>query len=132
MSEPFTALRVLLVTPDPALRSLLRKVLEPATFAEATEADAALHELRTGSWDVVLLDLRLPHTNGLVTLRWLKQVRPEVPVVVVTGLSPNPYAGAAERAGASGFIPREQARERVGGFVSALMAKRARKVVQGW
>jgi DNA-binding NarL/FixJ family response regulator len=132
MSEPFTTLRVLLVAPDPALRGLLRACLTdalgPATaFAEATEADPALQELRTGRWDVVLLDLRLPYTNGLVALRWLKQVRPEVPVVVVTGLPATPYAGAAERVGAAGFVSREQARERVAGLVRALMAKRVRR-----
>jgi two-component system, NarL family, invasion response regulator UvrY len=132
MSDSFTAMRILLVSPDQALRGLLREALGPATFAEAEEADPALQALRTGSWDVVLLDLRLPHTNGLVTLRWLRQVRPEVPVVVVTGLPANPYAGAAERAGAAGFVTREQARERVGGLVRALMAKRTRMGVERW
>ena len=132
MRELFTAMRVLLVTPDPTLRHLLREVLGPATYAEATEADPALQELRTGNWDLVLLDLRLPHTNGLVTLRWLKQVRPEVPVVVVTGLPAIPYEGAAVRAGAAGFIAKEQARERLAAVVRALMTRRTRTGVHGW
>jgi DNA-binding NarL/FixJ family response regulator len=67
-----------------------------------------------------------------VTLRWLKLVRPEVPVVVVTGLPANPYAGAAERAGAAGFVAKDQARERVGALVRALVAKRARMGMPGW
>ena len=132
MSDPITALRVLLVTPDPTLRDLLRDVLGPATFAEAAEADPALQELRSGRWDVVLLDLRLPRTNGLVALKWLRQVRPEVPVVVVTSLPATPYAGAAERAGAAGFVAREQARERVGAVVRAVMARRTREGVPRW
>jgi DNA-binding NarL/FixJ family response regulator len=129
MGQPFVTLRVLLVAADAGLRALLRDCLGDAlgrtAFTEATEADEALQELRAGRWDLVLLDLRLPHTNGLVTLKWLKQVRPEVPVVVVTGLPANPYAGAAERAGAAGFVTRDQARERVAGLVRALMARRA-------
>ncbi len=128
--------RFLLVAQDPVLRGLLRDCLSdalgPAAFAEVNEADAALQELRSGSWDLVLLDLRLPYTNGLVALRWLKRVRPEVPVVIVTGLPANAYAGPALRAGAAGFIPREQARERVGGVARAVMAKCTRTGVQGW
>src|SRR5512143_1667037 len=124
MSERL-AKRVLVVAPDPALRCLLREcvttALGPAIFVDAGEADQALQALRSDCWDVVLLDLRLPQTNGLVTLRWLKKVRPEVPVVVVTGLPADPYAGAAELAGAAGFVPQEQARERVGALVGALM-----------
>jgi DNA-binding NarL/FixJ family response regulator len=136
-----TTMRVLLVASDAALRGILRDSLKdalgPITCAEATEADQALQALRDSDWDLVLLDLRLPHTNGLVTLRWLKRVRPDVPVVVVTGLPAEPYAGAAVRAGASGFISasgftsKERARERVGGMVRALMVERARMGVQG-
>ena len=122
--------RVLLVADDPSIRDLLRECvshdLGPVLFAEATEADQALQAMRAAAWDVVLLDLRLPHTNGLVTLRWLKHVRPEVPVVVVTTLPAEPYAGAAARAGAAGFVTREQAPQRVGGMVRALLAARPR------
>jgi DNA-binding NarL/FixJ family response regulator len=136
-----TLMRVLLVAPDADLRDLLRDCLTvalgQATFAEATEADEALQKLRTGTWDLVVLDLRLPRTNGLVALGWLKRLRPGVPVVVVTDLPAEPFAGASTRAGASGFISssgsvgRERARERVGGMVRALMAERARQGVQG-
>jgi DNA-binding NarL/FixJ family response regulator len=135
------SLRVLLVASDAALRDLvregLREALGSACFVEAAEADEALQELRNAQWDVVLLDLRLPHTNGIVTLRWLKQVRPGVPVVVVTRLPAEPYASAAARAGASAFISasgltsQERTRERVGGTVRALMVERARMGVQG-
>jgi DNA-binding NarL/FixJ family response regulator len=136
-----TSLQVLLVASDAALRDTVREslteALGPAAFVEVSEADQALQELRTGHWDLVLLDLHLPRTNGLVTLRWLKQVRPDVPVVVVTRLPAEPYASAAVRAGASafisasGFTSKERARERVGGTIRALMVERARMGVQG-
>ena len=54
--------------------------------------------------DVVLLDLSMPHVNGLEVLRQLKRLEPAIDVVVVTMYSDEAVAQEALKSGASGFV----------------------------
>src|SRR5215510_2061262 len=54
--------------------------------------------------DVVLLDLSMPHVNGLDVLRQLRRFEPAIKVVVVTMYSDEAVAEEALRSGAAGFV----------------------------
>lgn len=62
------------------------------------------------NWDVVILDLSLGGRNGLDALKELKQLRPRLPVLILTMHSEEQYARRAFRAGASGFITKDSPR----------------------
>lgn len=57
--------------------------------------------------DVVLLDLSLPHRNGIDLLPELRALFPETRVLVVTMHADHVLAGLATRLGASGFVPKD-------------------------
>jgi len=78
--------RCLLVDDDPDIRVLVTEFLQRFGFeAEAVGDGAALRRrLLAGGIDLLLLDLMLPDQNGLDLCRWLKQTRPELPVIMLT------------------------------------------------
>lgn len=67
--------------------------------------------------DLLLLDLRMPGMNGLTGLKLLRDMRPDVPVVVLSGESDPDIIRATLQAGSAGFIPKTT---RIAALVSAL------------
>lgn len=88
-----TAPRIVVVDDDPVLRAILRGYLEEAGYrvAEAADGDALLDALPLLDPTLVLLDVKLPGTNGFDLLRSIR-ARSEVPIIMVTSC-----AGAGER-----------------------------------
>jgi signal transduction histidine kinase/ActR/RegA family two-component response regulator len=81
--------RVLVVDDEPALRDTVAQVL--ATLGHQVETAAtgaeAIHALGHGSYDVVLLDLRLPDVDGAGVWQWIRTHRPRLAgrVIFMTG-----------------------------------------------
>lgn len=90
MMSGTTPLRVLLVEDSADDRVLvsayLRKgVEEPCEIVEAERLSAALQALETVPVDICLLDMELPDSFGLATLRAVHALRPSLPIVVISG-----------------------------------------------
>ena len=77
--------RVLFVEDEPALRISYERFFRPRyAMAFASSGAEALARLADESPDVVVLDMRLPDTDGVDLLRRIREVRPEVPVIITT------------------------------------------------
>src|SRR5262245_46156879 len=102
--------RVLLADDQTLVRAGFRVLLERApdieVVAEAADGDEAIALARAHRPDVVLMDVRMPGTDGLTaTRRILGDDRlPGVRVIVLTTFQLDEYVYAALRAGASGFL----------------------------
>lgn len=101
--------RVLQIEDDKQYAYLVREHLHltrPNTFAvERTDRLAdGLDQLGRGAFDLVLLDLDLPDSKGLDSLRGLVAVFPGVPVVVLTGHDDEDNAIEALREGAQDYL----------------------------
>ena len=91
-----TSARVIVCDDEPDIRETVAEYLETHGFA-VTQASggAALRELVKGAdFDVVVLDLRMPHVDGLALLELIRSRQPDLPVIVVTGY---PSAASAKR-----------------------------------
>jgi len=77
---------------------------ETATFGEARSGAEALALVRTQSWDIAVLDISLGGRSGLEVLAELKQLRPRMPVLILSMHAEEQYAVRAFKAGASGYI----------------------------
>ena len=107
MTAP-SPIRVLLVDDQPMLRLGFRMVLdaqddltvvgEAGDGQQAIEAATALHP------DVVLMDVRMPHVNGIVATEHITRDMPAVKVLVLTTFDLDEYVMDSLRAGASGFL----------------------------
>ncbi|MGW2866088.1 response regulator [Streptomyces sp. NPDC001205] len=101
-------IRVLLVDDEPLLRMAFTMVLdaqadmEPVGEAgDGAEAARLAHQLRP---DVVLMDVRMPGTDGIEATRRIVAESPESKVLILTTFDLDEYAFAGLRAGASGFL----------------------------
>ncbi|HVK59627.1 MAG TPA: sigma-54 dependent transcriptional regulator [Candidatus Kapabacteria bacterium] len=97
--------RLLIVDDESAIRVLVRTLLEKEGYEASEAADAAaLREMFAGPQpDVILLDLKLPDSDGLDLLPIIKKQWPNSEVVVLTGHATIDAAVAATKAGAYDF-----------------------------
>jgi two-component system KDP operon response regulator KdpE len=81
-----TVLRILLVDDESAIRRALRPPLAELGFqvVEASRGEEALQMLRSGAFDVVLLDVNMPGIGGIETLRRMRALAPRLPILMLT------------------------------------------------
>jgi len=100
------ALRVLVTDDDPiqlrAAARLLRSLGHSGALAN--NGQKALDLLNTQSFDLVLLDLRMPVLDGLETLARLRPRHPRLPVVLVSGDNLGPNWSFYSAAGADAYL----------------------------
>jgi two-component system invasion response regulator UvrY len=77
---------------------------ESATFGEARSGAEALALVNKQHWDIAILDISLGGRSGLEVLSELKQLRPRMPVLILSMHAEEQYAVRAFKAGASGYI----------------------------
>lgn len=102
-------MKTLLVEDNPADARLIREMLRDspaATFElqQETRLGAAQDRLRQETFDVVLLDLGLPDSQGMETLTVLQKTRSGLPIVILTGLDDERFAFEMVRAGAQDYL----------------------------
>ncbi len=105
--------KVFLVDDHPLVREHLTALIarEPdlAVCGEAEEAPTALQRVREQAPDLVILDISLKRSNGLELIKSLKDLRPSLPVLVLSMHDEMLYAERSLRAGAMGYITKEEA-----------------------
>jgi DNA-binding NarL/FixJ family response regulator len=103
-----TPVRVLLVDDDDLMRAGLRSVLSSDetidVVGEAGDGRDAVECVRRLGPDVVLMDVRMPHLDGIAATREVLAARPDAKVVILTTFEEDEYIFGALRAGASGFL----------------------------
>ena len=92
------------------VKRLVDEQLGAAVFGEASTAQEALQLVREAHWDVVVLDISLGERNGLDVLKELQQLRPRLPVLILSMHAEEQYARRAFRAGAAGYITKDSSR----------------------
>lgn len=107
-------IKILIVDDHEVVREGVKKIFErqpgAAAFGEAGTAQEALTLAREEEWDVAVLDLSLGGRNGLEVLKELKQIRPRLPVLILSMHSEEQYARRAFRAGAAGYVTKGSSR----------------------
>jgi DNA-binding NarL/FixJ family response regulator len=102
------AIRVLIIDDHDGVRTRVRDALLAAfpdvTVEQADSGAAAVARVGAAEPALVILDLQLPGENGFQVLRALRQGRPDLPIVVLSALPAVPYAAAAARCGAVGYV----------------------------
>ncbi|HXG93713.1 MAG TPA: response regulator transcription factor [Blastocatellia bacterium] len=116
------------------LKQILAQSVDLSVTGEAANGGELLEKVRTGDWDVVLLDLNMPGRDGLDTLKQLKCERPKLPVLVLSMYPEEQYAVRILKAGASGYLNKRSAPEQLieairrvssgGKYISAAMAEK--------
>jgi DNA-binding NtrC family response regulator len=87
------------------LRSCQRILAGDAYFVDvAADSREGLRRADEGSYDLILLDIKMPHLDGIEVLRDVKERHPDVEVIMVTGLSEVQTAVRAMKLGAFDYL----------------------------
>ena len=130
-------IRVLVADDHAIVRRGLKLIMEEEfhsiVFGEASNGQQALDLVWKQDWDIVVLDITMPGRGGLDILKELKQLRPKLPVLVLSMHSEDQFAVRVLKSGASGYMTKENVPEELvkaikkvlagGKYVSASLAE---------
>ncbi|MFF4772827.1 response regulator [Microtetraspora fusca] len=110
-------IRVLVADDQALVRAGVRMMLEAAgdteICGEAADGAQAVHLAERLLPDVILMDLRMPRVDGLEATRRILAARPSARIVVLTTFAEDDNVYGALRAGALGFLVKDDAPERI-------------------
>src|SRR6202050_2202698 len=140
-NTPATKKRILVVDDNPIVRQglalLINREPDLVVCGEAEEALAAMHVLASARPDVLIVDISLNGPDGLDLLKNIRPTHATLPVLILSMHDESIYAERALRAGANGYIMKQEATEKVlvavrrilagGGYVSDRIADKMLK-----
>ena len=122
-----SVIRVVLADDHPIVRDGLRKLLtledDIEVVGEASDGREVVHVVQETQPDVVILDLRMPHMDGLAALQALQQIDKKAKIIVLTASEDKNEFVQAMKLGCSGIVLKQTAPE--------LIVKSIRKVFAG-
>lgn len=105
------------------LKQILADISDMRVTGEAASGDEAFKMIRSGLWNLILLDISMPGKNVLELIKLAKQQDPYLPILILSMYPEDQYAIRMLRAGADGYLTKESAPEQL---VDAI-----RKLAQG-
>jgi two-component system invasion response regulator UvrY len=106
------------------LIQILNKEYPFAQIVEVSSAEELVQEVIRSEWDVVISDLDMPGRGGMDALQQIKQLKPKLPVLILSFHSEEHYATRVLKAGASGYLKKDLAPDEL---VTAINRVRAGK-----
>lgn len=120
-------LRILIADDHTVVRKGLRQILSDhfgeAIIEEVSDAEALINKVINEKWDVVISDINMPGRSGLDALKQIRNVYPQLPVLILSIHPEEHYAIRVLKSGASGYLSKDSASEEL---VNAVQ-----KVLQG-
>lgn len=89
------------------LKQILADTKDIIVAGEAADGEEALARIREEDYDVVVMDISMPGKSGLEVLKELKEIRPGLPVLMLSMYPEDVYAVRSFRNGASGYLSKE-------------------------
>ncbi|MGE8342011.1 MAG: sigma-54-dependent transcriptional regulator [Flavobacterium sp.] len=100
--------KILIVEDEAAIRRVLVKILSEENDAyqvdEAENGVAGLEKIKNNDYDLVLCDIKMPKMDGVEVLEEVKKIKPEIPMVMISGHGDMETAIQTMRLGAFDYI----------------------------
>ncbi len=100
--------KILIIEDEPAIRRVLTKILsEESTTYQVEEAEDGLQgfeKIKNNDYDLVLCDIKMPKMDGVELLEAVKKIKPEIPMVMISGHGDMETAIQTMRLGAFDYI----------------------------
>lgn len=100
-------MKILLIEDEPSVSSFIKRGLEENgyTVQQAFDGDTGLRLARQGSFELIILDLILPHRNGLEICKTLREEgHKDIPILMLTALSTTADVVEGLEAGADDYL----------------------------
>ena len=106
-------IKIIIADDHPIVRAGMKQIIaeDPDLHVtdEAADGRQLLHKIRAENFDVVILDITMPHIDGLDVLKQLKVEKPKMPVIILSIHPESQYALRVLKAGASGYVTKTSA-----------------------
>jgi DNA-binding NarL/FixJ family response regulator len=126
MSQP-SKIRIFLVDDHPLVREWLTNLIHQqpdlTVCGETESAPTALLAVATAKPDLVIADINLKNSSGIELIKDLKELHPDVPVLVLSMHDESLYAERVFRAGAHGYVNKRETAQK--------MVEAIRRVLEG-
>jgi len=98
--------KVLLVDDESSIRRTLKDILsfEKYEVVEAVDGLDGIEKVKQQSFDVILLDIKMPRMDGIEAFEKIKALAPETPVIMISGHANIDTAVDAVKRGAFDFV----------------------------
>jgi DNA-binding NarL/FixJ family response regulator len=118
--------QILVVDDHPIVRHGLRQIIDQeqdlAVCGEAEDASTALEKLESSSPDMAVVDLSLGESDGLVLIKEIQKRYSWMPILVVSMHDETLYAERVLRAGALGYVNKQEATEKMIPAIRSVLA----------
>jgi len=129
-------MKILVVDDEPVVTRSAERVLnnEGHAVESAHDGAEAMSRIEQNDYDLVLTDLRMPEMDGITLIRWIRQYRPSMGIVVITGYPSQETIQEAIELGIIDYVPKpftpevlkdvtRRAAEWIGGKTAGIKAK---------
>lgn len=101
-------MNILIVENEEVIIDAAKKILNPEGFLvdDASDAEMAFNKIDQNEYQLILSDLMLPQVSGLELIEKVKQKKPDLPIIIITGYAMLENAVKSFNVGAFDFIPK--------------------------
>jgi len=98
--------KIMIVDDEESIRLMLRRVLSSSQYEvhEAANGIEALNSIKKEEYSAILLDLRMPHMNGLQVIEKMKEMDIKTPIIMMSAYGTVPEAVEAMKLGAMDYL----------------------------
>jgi DNA-binding NarL/FixJ family response regulator len=119
-------IKVIIADDHPLFRRGLKHALEETSdievIGEASNGENLLSMIKADNLDIVLLDISMPGKSGLDLLKQLKSEHSKLPILILSVYPEEQYAVRFIKAGASGYLTKESAAEKLAEAIRKIAA----------
>lgn len=110
-------IRILIADDHTLMRDGLKQILATAgdmlVAGEASDGFQTLDLVRSGDWDLLLLDMSMPGRSGVELIKQIRAEKPRLPILVLSMHKESEYAVRSIRAGAAGYLCKDSASQQL-------------------
>jgi DNA-binding NarL/FixJ family response regulator len=104
------------------VRTLIERIPDFEICAEAQDSDEAHALAKSHRPDVAVIDISLPSSNGIDLTKKLRRHLPAMPILILTMHNEEIFVDQALRAGAAGYLMKQEAAEKIHEALQCIMA----------
>ena len=108
-------IRILIADDHAVVRKGLKQIITDefpsAEITEVGDVESLIVQVIKADWDVIICDINMPGRSGVEALEQIKQIKPGIPVLMLSMHSEDQYAIRVLKAGASGYLNKSSVHE---------------------